>query len=117
MWDRALNKWIMLDITNNEYWVDENGTPLSVLEIRYKGAKQEFCTPVAASDKLDHLQALKQKHIGDFLYIMKNMVYMEYCDHYGVGENEKTWLLFPKNLNTTYAFIIGENAITKSPIP
>ena len=116
VWDTKLNKWIMLDITNNEYWVDENGTPLSVLEIRYKGAKQEFCTPVAAGDKLDNLQKLKKKHISDFVYIMKNMVYMEYSDNYGVGENDKSWLLFPKNLNTTYEFIIGENAVTKSPI-
>lgn len=116
VWDTKLNKWIMLDITNNEYWVDENGTPLSVLEIRYKGAKQEFCTPVTAGDKLNDLQKLKQKHIGDFLYIMKNMVYMEYCDNYGIGEADKIWLLFPKNLNTTYEFIIDENAVTKSPI-
>lgn len=116
VWDTELNKWIMLDITNNEYWVDENGTPLSVLEIRNKGAKQEFCTPVAADDKLNDLQKLKQQHIGDFLYIMKNMVYTEYCDNYGVGESNKIWLLFPKNLDTVYEFIIGENAVTKSPI-
>ncbi len=116
VWDTELNKWIMLDITNNEYWVDENGTPLSVLEIRYKGAKQEFCTPVAAGDSLNDLQKLKQKHMGDFIYIMKNMVYMEYCDHYGVGESDQIWLLFPKNLNTAYEFIIGENAVTKSPV-
>lgn len=116
VWDSKLNKWIMLDITNNEYWVDENGTPLSVLEIRYKGAKREFCTPVAAGDKLNNLQKLKQKHIGDFLYIMKNMVYTEYCDSYGVGEATKLWLLFPKNLDTKYEYIVSENSITKSPI-
>lgn len=34
VWDSSLNKWVMLDITNNQYWVDENGTPLSVIEIR-----------------------------------------------------------------------------------
>lgn len=116
IWDTGLNKWIMLDITNNEYWVDESGTPLSVLEIRYKGAKQEFCRPVEVGDKLNNLQKLKQKHIGEFLYIMKNMVYMEYCDAYGVGEDNKIWLLFPENLNTEYEYIVGENSVIKSPI-
>ena len=98
IWDTKFNKWIMLDITNNEYWVDEDGALLSVLEIRSKGAKREFCTAVAVGDKLNNLQKLKQKRIGDFLYVMKNMVYMEYCENYGVGENDKIWLLFPKNI-------------------
>lgn len=116
IWDTQLNKWIMLDITNNEYWVDESGTPLSVLEIRFKGAKQEFCTPVEVGDKLNNLQKLKQKHINDFIYIMKNMVYMEYCDNYSVGEDDKIWLLFPENLNTDYEYIVDEKSVTKSPL-
>ena len=45
VWDSLRCKWVMLDITNNEYWVDENNTPLSVLEIRSKAALNEFCTP------------------------------------------------------------------------
>lgn len=116
VWDTKLNKWIMLDITNNEYWVDENGVPLSVLEIRYKGAKQEFCTPVELGDKTNNLKRLKEKHIADFLYIMKNMVYMEYCDSYTVGESEKLWLLFPETLKTKYEFILSEASVIKSPI-
>lgn len=86
VWDSTLGKWVMLDITNNEYWVDENGTPLSVLEIREKGAMQEFCTPVFPGESTDDLPSLKEKHIGSFVYIMKNMVYMKYCSAYGVGE-------------------------------
>lgn len=116
IWDTHLNKWIMLDITNNEYWVDESGTPLSVLEIRYKGAKQEFCTPVEVGDKLNNLQKLKQKHIGEFIYIMKNMVYMEYCDTYSVGEDDQIWLLFPENLNTNHEYIVDVNSVTKPPM-
>lgn len=88
VWDKSLNKWIMLDITNNEYWVDENGTPLSVLEIREKGAMQEFCTPVYYGDDLSNLQKLKQKNINEFLYIMKNMVYIRCCSIQTVGETE-----------------------------
>lgn len=86
VWDSALGKWVMLDITNNEYWVDEAGMPLSVLEIREKGALREFCTPVSPGESTDDLPSLKEKHIGSFVYIMKNMVYMKYCSAYGVGE-------------------------------
>lgn len=116
VWDSTLNKWVMLDITNNEYWVDETGTPLSVLEIRYKGAMREFCTPVVVGEKLNDLQKLKEKHIGDFLYIMKNMTYIEYCADYTVGESEKKFLLFPKNLETKYEYIISRAAAEKSPL-
>lgn len=115
VWDNSLNKWIMLDITNNEYWIDENREPLSIFEIRTKGANQELCTPVVVGEKIKDIQKLKEKHIGDFLYIMKNMVYMEYCDHYTIGESETKHLLFPKNLNTDYEYIISDSSISKSP--
>lgn len=116
IWDTELNKWVMLDITNNEYWVDENGTPLSILEIRQKGAMREFCTPIQPGDNTDNLEQLKEKYIGDFLYIMKNMVYMEYCDKYTVGESETIYLLFPNNLDTDYDKLISLDACEESPI-
>ncbi|MBR5231424.1 MAG: transglutaminase domain-containing protein [Clostridia bacterium] len=86
VWDRSLGKWVMLDITNNEYWIDENGLPLSVLEIRQKGALNEFCTPVSPNEPTDNVQKLKEKHMGSFVYIMKNMVYTKYCSAYTAGE-------------------------------
>lgn len=116
VWDSKLNKWVMLDITNNEYWVDENNVPLSVLEIRNKAALREFCTPVEERDKTDNLQKLKKKHTGDFLYIVKNMVYMEYCTGYTVGETEETYLLLPENIPTENKFLISRSAIEKPPV-
>lgn len=115
IWDSGLNKWVMLDITNNQYWVDESGTPLSVLEIRKKGGEQEFLTPVVPGESLDNLHRLKEKHIGEFLYIMKNMCYMEYCSEYGVGEAKPFYLLMPKGLNSDYEFIISEEAVNAPP--
>lgn len=115
IWDSTLNKWVMLDITNNQYWVDENGTPLSILEIRDKGANQEFCTPVVPGESLENLEKLKEKHIHEFLYIMKNMAYTEYCAENGVGESEMIYLLFPENLDTSYEYIISRAACEKPP--
>lgn len=119
IWDSSLQKWVMLDITNNEYWADENNIPLSILEIRDKAALQEFCTPVEADDKTSSLQELKEKNIGDFLYIVKNMVFMEYCTEYTVGESSDFYLLVPpnvpRNAPTERAKIISKTAIEGAP--
>lgn len=116
VWDSSLNKWVMLDITNNEYWIDENSEPLSVLEIRTKGANQEFCTPVVVGEKTKDIQKLREKHICDFLYIMKNMAYMEYNDNYTAGESKIIYLLFPEKLSTDYEYIISENSVSRPPV-
>lgn len=115
VWDSTLQKWVMLDITNNQYWVDENGTPLSVLEIRELGAQQAFCTPVCPGDSLDNLSVLKNRYMGSYLYIMKNMVYTEYCNAYGPTEIMPIHLLFPENLETEYETLISEESVRRAP--
>lgn len=98
VWDSALGKWVMLDVTNNQYWIDENGTPLSVLEIRERGALQQFCTPLSPGESTADPHALSDKHMGSFLYIMKNMVFMEYCPVYTAGETFPVYRLSPASL-------------------
>ena len=98
IWDEKLKKWIMLDITSNTYWVNAKGTPLSLLEIRDKGAARAFCTPIAPGQDLSNLQAVKQKNIADYLYIMKNLVYLKFPASYTVGENGSTFILRPQLL-------------------
>ncbi len=56
----------MLDIINNEYWIDESNTPLSILEIRDKVALREFCTPVETGDQIGDLQGLQEKNYRQF---------------------------------------------------
>ena len=116
IWDTSLNKWVMLDITNNTYWVDKNKTPLSVLEIREKAALREFCTPIEVGDNTKDLQKLKNKNIDNFLYIVKNMVYMEYCTEYTVGESKTYYLLFPQNMPTEYELLISKRSIESPPV-
>ncbi len=116
VWDTILQKWVMLDITNNQYWLDENGIPLSVLEIRTLGAEQGFCTPVCPGDSLKDLNALQDKYIGSYLYIMKNMLYTQYCDTYGVGESFPVWCLVPEYPYSDYEYQISEEAVNKAPV-
>lgn len=96
VWDSDLKKWVMLDITNNFYWVDGNGTPLSVLEIRDHLANQEFCTPVAPDDDLKNLERSRERNYDNLLYIAKNMAYMYYCVENTVGESDEYFFLIPK---------------------
>ena len=115
VYDTALSKWVMLDVTNNFYWIDENGTPLSILEIREKLARQEFCTPTEPGDSIDDPQKLLNRYYENFLYIAKNMVYTEYCETYTVGESEGFYALVPKGFKSGYN-AISRKAIEKSPI-
>ncbi len=98
IWSTDYNKWIMLDITNNLYFVDENKTPLSVLEIREKYANQQTCVPVKPDDTLENLEKSLDKNMWAQLYFAKNMVWLEYMDSYGVGEADILCLM-PKNLD------------------
>lgn len=116
VWDTTLNKWIMLDVTNDQYWVDENGMPLSVLEIREKGASMAFCTPVCPGDSLDDLPALKEEHIDSFLYIMKNMAFTRYCSAFGPTEIRPVYTLLPEGLNIGYEPFISEEAVRRAPV-
>lgn len=118
VWDTKLGQWVMLDITNNFYWVDENGKPLSVLEIRDHLEKQLFCTPVSPSDELNDLERSLQKNYGNFLYIAKNMVYMYYCTGYSTGETEQFYILMPSayaEKENEHLIIISRESIEASP--
>ncbi len=114
IWDSKLNKWIMLDITNDMYWVDENKTPLSIVEIREKLADQQFCTPISVSDVHSDLKNVLDDNYDNFLYIAKNMVYLEYMVNNAAGESD-VYTLMPENLDKPYDFLISEKAVKSPP--
>lgn len=112
VWDSSLNKWVMLDITNNFYWVDENKTPLSVLEIREHLANQEFCTPVSPEDNLNDLGKSLERNYENFLYIAKNMAYMQYCAENTVGESDEIYALVPE----AFTYNAGNSLISREAV-
>lgn len=75
IFDKKLNKWIMLDITTDGYFVDENKTPLSLLEIREKFALDEFVTFVKSTDRLTNLEKSRSDNVDKNYYICKNLFY------------------------------------------
>lgn len=115
VWDEGYGQWIMLDITNNSYWIDETGKPLSVLEIHDLLSQRAFCTPVEPGDDLSAPEKLKEKHLDTYLYIAKNMVYMEYMGVYTVGETEPYYMLFPDGLKTKYDLFLARESVEAGP--
>ncbi|MGN0696515.1 MAG: transglutaminase-like domain-containing protein [Oscillospiraceae bacterium] len=117
IWDSSLNKWIMLDITNNFYWIDENGVPLSILEIRDHLADQRFCTPVSPDDDLNDPERSLERNYSNFLYIAKNMAYTYYFKEYTAGETDEVCFLMPEAIvPDDEAVLISKEAVEGSPI-
>ena len=116
IWDNQYKKWIMLDTTNDIYWVGEEKIPLSAIELRDKFAAQDFVTPVMPGEKLDDLQKLKDRHMGLILYTAKNMAYLQYFLHYGVGEDNVVYALLPETMEPFDECLISRETIEAPPV-
>ena len=122
IWDNELSKWVMLDISNNLYWVDDKGSPLSILEIRDHLMERRFCTPVTPEDSLKDLEKSLELNYGNFLYILKNMAWF-YCPAVqGAGEGESMFILLPEVLTAgermqKMSREISREAFEKAPKP
>ena len=114
IWDNELQKWIMFDITENMYWVDENKMPLSVLEIRNNIGNDIFCTPVHPSDSLTNLKKSRKDNCGNLLYIAKNMTYFEYMNCYSERESDGYYLM-PSNVDRETDRFISIESVQKAP--
>ena len=116
IWDSNYKKWIMLDTTNNIYWVGTDKIPLSAIEVREKLAEQEFVTPVMPGEKLDNLENLRDEHMDLILYTAKNMAYLQYFTHYGRGEDKIVYALLPETMELTDRCLISVDSITAPPV-
>ncbi|MBQ7888732.1 MAG: hypothetical protein IJ356_03120 [Erysipelotrichaceae bacterium] len=93
IYDRELNKWIMLDVTTDGYFIDETKTPLSLLEIRNKFANAEFITFVHSTDTLNDLQELRNQYLDTNMYICKNLFYFQ-AEQYNTFGEKNSFLQF-----------------------
>ena len=86
IYDRTLEKWIMLDPTTDGYFIDEAKMPLSLLEVRGKFANAELVTFVLSTDALKDVHKLCIKHIDTNMYICKNLFYFQVEQYATFGE-------------------------------
>lgn len=99
IYDRTLEKWIMLDPTTDGYFIDEAKTPLSLLEIRSRFANSEFTTFVLSTDSLKDVQILRTKHLDVNMYICKNLFYFEVEQYSTFGEKGSYLQFCPINFS------------------
>lgn len=86
IYDRTLEKWIMLDPTTDGYFIDETKTPLSLLEMRRKFANEDFITFVLSKESLKDIHKLREKHLDTNMYICKNLFYFQVEKYSTFGE-------------------------------
>ena len=86
IYDRTLEKWIMLDPTTDGFFIDEEKMPLSLPEMRSKFAKGEFITFVRTTDSLKDIHRLRDKHLDTNLYICKNLFWFQVEQYASFGE-------------------------------
>lgn len=112
IYDRSLEKWIMIDPTTDGYFIDENKTPLSILEMRDKFANAESVTFVLSTDSLKDIQKLLVKHLDTNMYICKNLFYFQVEQYSTFGEKDSFLQFIPlhysikrtKQANLKYRF-------------
>ena len=93
IYDRTLEKWIMLDPTTDGYFIDETKTPLSLLEMRSKFANAEFATYVHSTASLKDIHSLRTKRMDTNMYICKNLFYFR-VEQYSTFGEKKSYLYF-----------------------
>lgn len=97
IYDRELEKWIMLDPTSDGYFIDEEKTPLSLLEMRSKFANGEFVTYVQSAASLKDIQKLREKRTDANMYICKNLFWFQVEKFSGFGEKGEYLYFVPRN--------------------
>lgn len=96
IFDEKQNKWIMLDPTTDGYFVDENRTPLSMLEIRTGFLTSRFQTFLSAAARGRDLQKAALRHESINLYMLKNCFRLSFEPYNGFGERPGSVCLVPK---------------------
>lgn len=99
IFDRRREKWIMLDPTTDGYFMDEEGTPLSLLEMRHRFANDLGVTFVPSATRKKDYAKLRSKYSESNAYICKNLFYFLVDAQCGFGEPEERLVICPEHYN------------------
>ena len=97
IYDEKMSKWIMMDPTTNGMFIDEDNTPLSMLEIRNCFADNKFVTFVGSNERTNDIAKLQEKHLETNWYICKNSFRFIVESYQGFGSipNTKCFDFYP----------------------
>lgn len=94
---KELNKWVMLDPTLDGYFINEDKTPLSILEIRERFANDLFLTFTCCMSRNKDLKKLQNKYLDVNSYICKNMFYFMIEKEQRFGECNDLYIIAPRD--------------------
>lgn len=94
IYDPEPGKWVMLDPSADTYFIDKNGVPLSLLEIRDNYANRRYAAAVEAGADTSDQDALWKENIGYNAYIGKNLTWFIVDGINGFGRGDKQSLYF-----------------------
>jgi len=86
IFEREMGKWIMIDCTEDGYFVDGSGTPLHCMQIRTALAMHKTCTIVYPGQEHMDPERLMQENIAMNAYFAKNLFYIGMDVWNGFGE-------------------------------
>lgn len=109
IYDPELGKWIMLDPSTDGWLADENGVPLSLLEIRERFAHRKFTTFVSSTDRKGDWKRLWDKHMDLNTYYCKNLFWFSVDRYNGFGNRKERLLFVP----TGYDLRLNQIAMLK----
>ena len=117
IYDFDLKKWIMLDMSANGYFVNADGAPLSVLEIRDCFATNAFCEFIKASPNRDKFFADEEtERLYYKQYFAKNLCYLFAEAQNEFADNAKNRVAFiPQNFDL--AKNLKQKSFGKNDIP
>lgn len=97
IYDRDMEKWIMLDPSTDGYFIDEQQMPLSCKEIRDKFAYEKMCSVIFPNQTSDDLEALFLMNIEENAYYAKNMFCFMIDECSTFGEEGDCFIVIPQN--------------------
>lgn len=116
IYDFDLNKWIMLDMTSNGYFVNSDGLPLSVLEIRHNFATNAFCEFIKTSTTHDKFFSdIQTERLYYKQYFAKNLCYLFAEAQNQFADNKKRFAFIPQNFDLVK--ILKQKSLTEKDIP
>jgi len=100
IYDFDLKKWIMLDMTSNGYFVNSDGLPLSILEMRDNFAKNTFCEFIKTTKTHDKFFAdMQTERLYYKQYFAKNLCYLFVEAQNEFENNNKRFAFIPQNFD------------------
>ncbi len=104
IYDRKINKWIMLDVTAGGSFYDDKKTPLSCMEIRELLAVGKRVYFANAGKNPANADALYERHFYCNMYFAKNLFRFEVDEFSGFGVKAgERWIIAPAGYDVAEA--------------